>query len=165
MRAAICVLLGSSVSLAVPAGEPHPLHYNGGPRHTGVYDTAPLQGSPELKWKFETAGEVTSPPLVHEGVVYFGDWKDHFYAVDVESGKELWRLSGVEAGAGPPTIWKGQAYWGGREGTFYALDAKTGAVAWEFETGGGAKDDEISIEPPFTRRRDPTTGLYENVPR
>ena len=73
--------------------------YNGGPLHTGVYVTEPVRELTGLKWKFETAGDVTGPPLVYDGVVYFGDWKDHFYAVDVETGEERWSRAGVEAAA------------------------------------------------------------------
>ena len=41
-------------------------------------------------------------------------------------------------------------------------------VVWgagEHVTTGGPEDDEISIEPPFTRGRDPSTGRYTDVPR
>ena len=39
-------------------------------------------------------------------------------------------------------------------------------VIWgggEFSTGGRANDDQITIKPPFTNRRDPTTGRYETA--
>ena len=90
--------------------------YNGGPRHTGVYETEPLRTLEGVKWRVETVGAVTSPPLVLDGVVYFGDWEGHFYAVDIDSGTEVWRRSGLGAAAGPPTILDGVAYWGCREG-------------------------------------------------
>lgn len=37
--------------------------------------------------------------------------------------------------------------------------------AGEFSTGGCADDDEITFVPPFTSRRNPTTGQYETIPR
>lgn len=37
--------------------------------------------------------------------------------------------------------------------------------AGEFTTGGSLDDDKISIEPPFTSRRNPRTGRYETIPR
>ena len=50
------------------------------------------------RWIFEAVGDITSHPLVHEGVVYFGDWKDHYYAVDAETGAEVWRRAGIATG-------------------------------------------------------------------
>lgn len=41
-------------------------------------------------------------------------------------------------------------------------------VVWgagEFTTGGYSDDDHITVVPPFTNRRDPTTGRYETVAR
>ena len=37
--------------------------------------------------------------------------------------------------------------------------------AGEFATGGSVDDDHITVEPPFTYRRNPTNGQYETVPR
>ena len=91
---------------AIPAhssDKPAVLIYSGGPQHTGTYDTKPLDEKGDLKWKFNTVGDVTSPPLVHEGTVYFGDWKGYFYAVDTSTGQEEWRLNAGGAAAGPPT--------------------------------------------------------------
>jgi len=79
---AVALLLIATSGTAAVGADPEVILYNGGPQHTGVYDTEPLRELRGLKWKFETVGEVTAPPLVHDGVVYFGDWEDHFYAVD-----------------------------------------------------------------------------------
>ena len=138
--AAIFILLGVC---SAHADKTELFLYNGGPQHTGVYDTKPLTRLTGLKWKFDTAGAVTSPPLVYDGIVYFGDWKGFFYAVDVSAGTLRWKKGGVEAGAGPPTIYHGLAYWGSREGTFYALDARTGQEIWRFKTGAGVKSSPL----------------------
>lgn len=100
--------------------------YNGGPHHTGVYDSPPVKTLTGVKWTYETMGDITSPPLLHDNTVYFGDWKGYFYALNATTGKEKWKLLAVEAAAGPPTISEGIAYWGFRTGDLYTLDAMTG---------------------------------------
>ena len=46
----------------------------------------------EEVWRFQTSGQVWSPPAVWNDVLYFGSWDCHFYAVDLE-GNELWRFA------------------------------------------------------------------------
>ena len=92
------LFLLSGLFLYVWAGEspakksPRLIMYNGGPLHTGVYETKPLLHLRGLKWKFRAEGAISSPPLVYKDVVYFGDWQGNFYAVYVNTGKEKWRL-------------------------------------------------------------------------
>jgi outer membrane protein assembly factor BamB len=50
---------------------------------------------PGVKWKFKTEGEVWSSTVVVGGVVYFGSYDDHLYAVDIETGQEKWRFEMV----------------------------------------------------------------------
>ena len=56
--------------------------YNGGPAHTGYYDSLPLYELRGLKWKYDTgAGLVTSPLLAYDSCLYFGDgeWNGVFW--------------------------------------------------------------------------------------
>ena len=46
--AAALVLIASAATVA---GDPAVILYNGGPQHTGVYDTEPLRELTGLKWK------------------------------------------------------------------------------------------------------------------
>ena len=43
-----------------------------------------------ILWKFES-GAINSNPLIHEQVVYFGSMDSCFYAVDFNTGKEIWK--------------------------------------------------------------------------
>ena len=105
--AAVCLL---PVVQTAGAGDRGVTLFNGGDRHTGVYDSAPLLHQPGLKWRFKVKHGASSPPLVHDGVVYFGDWGGMFYAVDVASGAEKWRYEGGYSTPGPPTIVGDTAY-------------------------------------------------------
>jgi outer membrane protein assembly factor BamB len=132
----LLTLLLSAAAGGANAGSGQIVMYNGGPQHTGVYDTKPLRELSGVRWKYPVNKGVTSPPLVHEGVVYFGDWEDAFYAVEVETGETTWKRVGVGSVAGPPVICDGVAYWGGKAGILFALDAKTGRELWSYKTGG-----------------------------
>jgi outer membrane protein assembly factor BamB len=44
------------------------------------------------KWLVRTSDNVTASPAVVDGVVYVGAWDGIFYALDAETGAELWRF-------------------------------------------------------------------------
>ncbi len=44
----------------------------------------------EEKQRFTSEGEVKSSPSVAGGVVYFGSYDRHLYAVDIHTGEEKW---------------------------------------------------------------------------
>jgi len=87
----------------------------------------------ERLWKIGQGGSI-SYTKIHEGVSYFGAADRNFYAVDIETGKELWRsLDNEETGYCPPTmithngvkqllIWHPTA--------LNSLNPKTGEVYW-----------------------------------
>jgi hypothetical protein len=54
-----------------------------------------------------------------------------------------------ETSRNPPTICQYRVVWG----------------AGEFTTGGSVNDNKITCIPPFTRRRNCTTGRYETISR
>jgi hypothetical protein len=56
---------------AAVGADPEVILYNGGPQHTGVYDTEPLRQLTGLKWKFEAQAMVCNS-VVHDGRVFFG---------------------------------------------------------------------------------------------
>ena len=47
----------------------------------------------KLRWEFETAGEIYSSPAIADNVIYFGSQDRNFYAVDVLTGLELWKIA------------------------------------------------------------------------
>ena len=42
-------------------------------------------------WKFETTFGIEAPPLVLDGVVYFGSTDGFLYAVKATNGKVIWK--------------------------------------------------------------------------
>ena len=86
----------------------------------------------KILWRFK-AGAVESSPLLVNGVLYFGSWDHHLYALDV-SRRARPRLRGrVDLGAevnSSPAYANGMVYVGTDGGNVYALDAGTGRVRW-----------------------------------
>jgi hypothetical protein len=44
-------------------------------------------------WRFKTNGGVYTSVVEHGGTLYFGSWDCHVYAINPDSGKEVWRFS------------------------------------------------------------------------
>jgi len=93
------------------------------------------------RWIYQTgAGQLQTTPLVFDGVMYATGSANRAFALDLLTGRPLWRYSkpvpdGVQGCCG--TVNRGFAAQGDRlfkmnaEATLVALDAKTGGVLWE----------------------------------
>jgi len=57
---------------------------------TGATDLVAVNPKGELKWSFQTGNEITSSPVVVNGIVYFGSTDFKFYAVDANTGEKRW---------------------------------------------------------------------------
>ncbi len=89
-----------------------------------------------LRWRHEYGGTIASRPCESEGIVYFGCDNYFFYALDSETGEEIWKFkSGGCAGNYPPVVVKNIVFFGSYDGFLYALDRKTGDLLWKFKTG------------------------------
>jgi outer membrane protein assembly factor BamB len=139
-RAATVTLafLGIFVPVALSA-EDWPL-FRGNASQTGVA-AAPLPDPLTVRWKFETKESVEGTAAIVNGVVYVGSMDEHFYALDLATGKEKWK---VKAGPfkAPPSVRNGRIYLGDLDGRFHCFDAASGKELWSFATeseiSGGA---------------------------
>jgi outer membrane protein assembly factor BamB len=102
-----------------------------------------------LVWRFKAAGEVKSSPAIVDGRVYFGSSDKHVYALDVQTGKQVWSAILDDMVEASPIVVENLVYIGTLAGTLYALGAGSGSSLWTFSTGdklvGGAnwfKDSE-----------------------
>jgi outer membrane protein assembly factor BamB len=94
-----------------------------------------------VKWKLPIVGWVWSSPLLHEGVLYFGDTAGVFYAVDAEKGALLWKYQPADPPAnhsiiGAPSLVGDAIMFGSKSGVLYALSAADGSLLWEKPIGG-----------------------------
>ncbi|MCX6818355.1 MAG: PQQ-binding-like beta-propeller repeat protein [Candidatus Aenigmarchaeota archaeon] len=100
-------------------------------------------------WRFHTGGFIAKN-IVHAGVVYFGSEDSFFYAIDAETGKELWRY---KAGAGildDAKIIGDLLCFGSWDCHYYALDRRTGEEVWRFESSSQQIASVPSIESEYT---------------
>ena len=88
----------------------------------------------------------SAPVAFHEGNVIFSSFDNHLYAVNCETGKEVWRFrTGKYGNATCPLVYKGVAYYGTRDGIFYAIDAKTGKEIWRFKADKEGSIDKLPL--------------------
>ena len=78
-----------------------------------------------------------SSPVIAEGKVFIGGPSHFVYAIDAESGKEIWRFEVGGQIAGGPVYSNSRIFVGQKGGTeyFYCLDAKTGNLIWKQKVG------------------------------
>jgi outer membrane protein assembly factor BamB len=107
--------------------------YRGNLNHTGQspYDTSSNPG--ELKWRFETYGQVISSPSIgNDGTIYVGSYDYKLYAINPD-GTEKWSfptshdISLSPAIASDGTIYVGSNY----DNRFWAINAN-GTEKWRF---------------------------------
>ena len=86
-----------------------------------------------------------STPLAVDGVIYVASGYSFVHAVDVKTGKLLWRYdpevakaAGVKLRTGwgirGLSFWKGRLFVGTHDGRLISLDAKTGKPVWSMQT-------------------------------
>jgi len=86
----------------------------------------------KILWRYQT-GAVESSPLLVNGILYFGSWDHHLYALDVRRRAHprlRWKIDlGAEVNSSPAYA-NGTVYVGTDGGNVYAVDARTGRVRW-----------------------------------
>lgn len=108
----------------------------------------------KLIWKkyLEDAEVIHSSPASSNGIIFVGTegsqrndaMPSHLYALDAETGKELWRFK-VDYIPGKlnlihstPAISDGIAYVGSENGYFYAISEKDGSLIWKQKIASGS---------------------------
>ncbi len=97
-------------------------------------------------WRITYGGSINTTPIIHKEVLYFGSCDTYLYALNVNTGKELWRFktNGCISCNSPP-YFNGRLYFGSYDCHLYAISAETGKEIWRFATSTLVK----STYPPF----------------
>ncbi len=90
-----------------------------------------------LKWEFATGDQIYSSPAVAAGAVYCASTDQKLYALDAESGTELWVYEADSPIRSSPCIVDGRVYFGTAEGMVHAVEQDTGRAAWAERLGEG----------------------------
>jgi len=96
--------------------------------------------SGQVKWRTSVSDWVWGGPAIDNGTIYFGDLDGYFYALDAETGMQIWQIAGNGDNetniTNPPLILDGTVYYTAKNGTLYAVDAATGNPLWNQPVGG-----------------------------
>ena len=96
--------------------------------HSGYTDDA-VNPPLTLKWTKNLGFETDSSPVIVDNVLYIGTTFGIF-ALEVKSGKELWRYPTNGFVKSVPAVADGVLYIGADDNQFYAIDARDGSLKW-----------------------------------
>jgi outer membrane protein assembly factor BamB len=107
-----------------------------------------------LHWQYRSGGNISTQPVVVNGMIYWGSWDGYEHATDL-NGKQVWQtflgINSVPSGCHPPTAGVASiadvasvningtmtsvVFVGGGDANFYALNAANGTVIWKTPLG------------------------------
>ncbi|HUK23861.1 MAG TPA: PQQ-binding-like beta-propeller repeat protein [Terriglobales bacterium] len=134
MRRACAAAMALSLSLPMLA-QNIPM-FRGNPKHSGVYESAPVPAFHQVKWQFHTQGQVISSPAISDGAAYVGSTDGNLYAVDLATGAQRWKFPTKVRVTSSPAVAEGVVYFESYDSNFYALNAADGKLKWKFQTAG-----------------------------
>lgn len=113
--------------------------------------TCVSRSSGKVLWRFATDGTIDRfAPAIADGRVFAaaGDYDPAVRALDLETGRELWRFRSPDAQGyvSSPSVSDGRVYLaqGMDQPRLYALDAATGALAWTTPLGSATPQPFLS---------------------
>ena len=92
--------------------------FRGNAAHTGAYPGVAPREFHRVKWKFPTGARVVGSPVTQDKIIYFGSDDGNVYAVDVESGRQIWKTTTRGPVPCTPAIDHGTVYVGSYDGKF-----------------------------------------------
>ena len=90
----------------------------------------------KVLWRFKAKRGVSSSPIEHDGLVYFGSMDWQLYALDVVRGWKVWEFRANKPIISSPAVGDDKVYVGSVDGNLYAIDTSGGRERWRFETEG-----------------------------
>ena len=88
-------VLAPTATSVPPASNPDIVLFRGNAQRTGVYETASLQNQPQVKWRTEINSTWLMPPMLADEILYTGSGDGTLYALDAETGEQLWSADGI----------------------------------------------------------------------
>jgi outer membrane protein assembly factor BamB len=94
-----------------------------------------------LRWHYHAGGLIKGAISLAGGRVYFGSYDTHVYALDVRTGKQVWRASSQprigRTGTfyADPAVAYGRVFIGATDGKMYSYGASSGKLRWSNGTG------------------------------
>jgi outer membrane protein assembly factor BamB len=98
----------------------------------------------DIIWKYETANQVRSTPVIANKQLYVGSNDYYLYCINAQSGELVWRNRTGGAIDTSPLVLNNSVYVGSRDGKLYMFNATNGKKLKNFKT-----EDEIWGSPAF----------------
>ena len=124
----------STVTPPSPTMEGDIVLYRGNPQRTGVYNLPAIRTQPEVQWQTKVNSTLLTSPLVVGDNLYVGSFTGRLYALNIETGEEIWSVSGFGQMENAGAVSGDLIVSGGISRKVKALDRHTGSEMWSFET-------------------------------
>lgn len=110
--------------------------FRGDPAHSGTYPGRVPRAFHRTKWVFPTGDRIVGSPILQDNALFFGGDDGNIYAVEADTGRQIWKRSTGGPVPCTPAIANGTLFAASYDGKLYALNTQTGAVRWKFATEG-----------------------------
>lgn len=87
-------------------------------------------------WQFECQDEVRGSPYYHEGIVYFGSYDNHLYAINASTGELIWKYLCDGGIVSRPIVCDDNLIFGSEDHRLHAVLLRNGKVNWTYYTQG-----------------------------
>ncbi len=109
----------------------------------------------KVLWTFPTHSENIAEPFLDtsKGIVYFLSGANVVYALEADSGRQIWLYSRQDnsnfsiRGGSKPALKDGNLFVGFSDGTLVSLNAKTGNLQWELPLNKNKKFRDVDASP------------------
>ncbi len=91
---------------------------------TAILITLSTFGATSIKWTFATGGKVISSPVLLNGIIYVGSLDGNFYALNSETGTEIWRFESGNQIRTIPVMYNNEIICFESGNTLFAIDFK-----------------------------------------
>ena len=92
--------------------------------------------SSKVKWKYRMGGMFGSP-VIGNNVVYIAGLDSTLHAIDVQSGKTIWKFKTSGPIRSTPCLYESSVFVISEDGSLYNLNKVNGAVNWQYVTPQG----------------------------
>lgn len=87
-------------------------------------------------WTFSCADEIRGSAQYARGMVYFGSYDNHLYAVSAESGKLIWKYQTDGGIVSRPAVMSDSVFIGSEDHRLHVVSARSGSLQWTYYTKG-----------------------------
>lgn len=112
--------------------------FRGDATHSANYSNPAIEILHGTKWKADLEGNVLASPAIYGSAAYIGS-SEKFYALDAETGAEIWSIKVDGPAHSSPAVYEDVVYFVDFSGKFYALNTADGSTKWTFFAKGERK--------------------------